>query len=194
LLWIFSEIIYFVSVPIVPIPPKYMLDLIFPCSVFFAKLVFSYAAHQTKKISNLQRNITAVILVMIIASYQIIGMFYFFLIMAPQRPAMETSRFLATQESSYNGIIAPAFTAIELKKKTFDVTGVTNLKYILETKVNFPVLYVLQERRTLDYLKDEKLRKKFNEVPMLKKLIEKVGVPIQRYGQFQIYRIAQKPQ
>lgn len=173
--WVFVELFFFIFQR--SVAERYILDLIFPCSIFSGRLIFNYLF--AKRLFERLRNTLIISLVFFIALYQIGGSLYFFLILKPQRFAIETHHFLSERESFYNAILAPSQTLIGLKKKGLVTSNGLKIEDLIKNQVKFPLLCVLQEEYA-EVLDEDK------------QFLRNHGKFIRRIGYFSVWEISKK--
>ncbi|MGB2705754.1 MAG: hypothetical protein WBC74_02725 [Candidatus Omnitrophota bacterium] len=162
LLWIFAEIVFYIFQPYVP--ARYVLDLIFPLSIFAAEFLCGL------------KKTMAICIIVLIVFIQVASSMYFFLVVKPERPAIETAQFLQERQNLYDEILAPPQVSVGLKIKTISTSSYLSIKYALRNKLKRPPLCVLQKEAAITYALDDIFVKKYG------RLIKKIGY-------FWIYRI-----
>ncbi len=129
LLWVFAEFSFFVFQDYVP--PRYMLNLIFPLSIFAGKAILNTVT--IGKFKMRKYHLPQLILALI-AFFQIGSSLYFFMILKPERPAIEVSQWLAENHSRYETILAPAQVIIEVPRKILAVEQMITIESLLSDK------------------------------------------------------------
>ena len=173
LLWVFTEIIFYSLQS--QIDYRYFIDLMFPLSILSVKALLK--STDSGKLSGIRKYHAPQLLLALIATFQIGASFFFFLAWKPERPAIETSRWLAENSSEYELALAPFQTIIDVPDKILSMSDVFTINDVLLTReVTYPVLCVVQRSAARVFEEDEAL-------------LEANGQLINTIGYFWIYEI-----
>ena len=173
LLWVFTEIIFYSLQS--QIDYRYFIDLMFPLSILSVKALLK--STDSGKLSGIRKYHAPQLLLALIATFQIGASFFFFLAWKPERPAIETSRWLAENSSEYELALAPFQTIIDVPDKILSMSDVFTINDVLLTRgVTYPVLCVVQRSAARIFEEDEAL-------------LEANGQLINTIGYFWIYEI-----
>ena len=151
-LWVVTEILFYSIMHSVRAP--YLLDLIFPLSI----LSISYLTKLEKL--ELFRNVSGYKLIIIsIASFQIISSSLYFLWVKPLRPSYETIEWIQENSDNYETIMVPSQLSINIDKETYTTSSDTiTINHILNTKdISYPVLCVIQKKAAKIHQEDNEL-------------------------------------
>ena len=152
LLWIFSEIGFYAFQPF--LPERYILDLMFPFSIFSAKAILKTMSD--KNLFYTLKSYLLALIIILIAIIQIVGSFYFFLILKPERPAIEVSRWLIKESSRYETVLAPPQVAIGLPKKSLVASSHFTINNLLSSsEIRYPLLCILQRTAAINHPEDD---------------------------------------
>lgn len=151
LLWVFSEICFFVFQPYSP--ERYILDLVFPLSIFFGKATLNTISDN--KPPYMLKHYLLVLIIILIAIIQIGGSFFFFLILKPERPAIEAAQWFTKESAHYETVIAPAQVAIGLPKNSLCSNHFTINDLLSSKGVTYPVLCILQKSAARTHEEDD---------------------------------------
>lgn len=166
LVWIFSSICFYVFQPYSAV--RYILDLIFPFSILFAKSMS--ASTPDINLNHALKHRFPILIIILIAIIQITGSLYFFLVVKPERPAIEVSRWLINENFRYETILAPQQVTIGLPRKSFVTSNRFDILEILSScEIKYPLLCIIQKDFAVKFKRDD-VYLKING-----KLIKKIG-------------------
>jgi|GEM_PF-2326826 hypothetical protein len=157
LCWIFAEVCFYVFWK--EVHTRYILNLIFPTSIFIGKL-FIYLLNKSlflnKRFFNLSK-LLVIILLIIIGIKNIIGSFYYFMILKPEKYTIEASNYLMQIQQKYNykTILCPPAIAVSLPFKTFSIYYYKITDFLQKEKLEFPILCILEKERAKTFNNDE---------------------------------------
>ena len=173
LLWVFTEIIFYSLQS--QVSYRYFIDLMFPLSILSVKALLRSV--DNGKLSSIKKYHAPQLLLALITVFQIGASLFFFLAWKPERPAMETSQWLAENSSEYELVLAPFQTAIDVPSEILSMSDVLTINDVLLAKeVTYPVLCIVQRSAALIFKEDEVL-------------LETNGQLINTIGYFWIYEI-----
>ena len=173
LLWVFTEIIFYSLQS--QVDYRYFIDLMFPLSILSVKALLR--STDSGKLSGIKKYHAPQLLLVLIAIFQIGASFFFFLAWKPERPAIETSQWLAKNTSEYELTLAPFQTIIDVPDKILSMSDVFTINdVLLARKVTYPVLCIVQRSAAHIFKEDEAL-------------LETNGQLINKIGYFWIYEI-----
>ncbi|MEC8876086.1 MAG: hypothetical protein VX395_01415 [Pseudomonadota bacterium] len=173
LLWVFTEIIFYSLQS--QVDYRYFIDLMFPLSILSVKALLGSV--DNGKLSGIKKYHAPQLLLVLIATFQIGASLFFFLAWKPERPAMETSRWLAENISEYELALAPFQTIIDVPDEILSMSDVLTVNdVLLSRKVTYPVLCIVQRSSAHIFKEDEAL-------------LEAKGQLINTIGHFWIYEI-----
>ena len=142
LCWIFAEVCFYILWK--EVPTRYILNLIFPTSIFTG-ILFAHLLNKNLFLNRHFLKLSVTVLIIIIGIKNIVGSFYYFLILKPERYAIEASKYLVQIQQKYNykTILCHPTIAISLQFKTFSITYYKIKDFLQKEKLEFPLLCVL---------------------------------------------------
>ena len=154
LLWVFTEIIFYSLQS--QVDYRYFIDLMFPLSILSVKALLG--STDNGKLSAIKKYHAPQLLLALIATFQIGASLFFFLAWKPERPAMETSRWLAENISEYELALAPFQTIIDVPDEILSMSDVLTINdVLLAREVTYPVLCIVQRSAAHIFKEDEAL-------------------------------------
>jgi len=152
LVWLFTEIIFFLFNFYVSV--NYIIDLIFPLAIFTAQFILSIFG--LFRMGGFRTgNYLVIILMVMLILMEVGSSLYYFLVIKPGRPAIESVHWLKKQKFTYGIVLSPAQISIDIPLKTMVTSNIIKLKELLNRRgIRFPLLCIMQEEAADYYPED----------------------------------------
>ncbi len=152
LVWFFTEIVFFLLNFYVSV--NYISDLIFPLAIFAAQFILRILGLFGTGGFKLGNYLVIALTIMLVFA-EVGSSLYYFLIIKPGRPAIESVHWLKKQKFTYEMILSPPQISIDIPIKAMVTSNIIRLNELLGGRgVRYPLLCIMQKEAANYYPED----------------------------------------